>query len=113
MKTWNPTGRAYARRDNFKSLNADYIKRTISPLDFYRHELPNAPLKKHGWIDGGLCVFHADNRPGSFRVNTQSGAFLCFSCGSKGSDIIAFTMALNGLSFRDALHKLAREWGIL
>lgn len=95
-------------------LNADLVKRSLEPLDFYRHELHNAQLKKHGWNDGGLCPFHADNVPGSFRINTDTGAFKCFACDdAKGGDIIAFTMALYGLQFIEALVKLADDWGIV
>ncbi|MGZ8927055.1 MAG: CHC2 zinc finger domain-containing protein [Methylobacter sp.] len=96
-----------------KNLQKDYIKSSISPFDFYRHELPNAPLKKHGWNEGGLCPFHADNKPGSFRVNLATGAYKCFACGIAGGDVIAFTMAYYGLAFTEALKKLADEWGIL
>jgi DNA primase len=95
-----------------QNLDANYIKSAINPLAFYRHELPNAPLKKQGWNDGSLCPFHTDNTKGSFRVNTDTGAFKCYSCGTKSGDVIAFTMALYGLSFTDALTKLADDWGI-
>ncbi len=96
-----------------KKLNADYIKRSLLPFDFYRHELPGATLKKHSWNDGGLCCFHADNKPGSFRVNLTTGAFKCFSCGIAGGDVIAFTMAVYGLEFVEALAKLADDWGLI
>jgi DNA primase len=92
--------------------DADSIKRTVAPLEFYRHQLPDAPFKKHGWNYGGLCPFHADKTPGSFHVNTETGAFKCYSCGAKDGDIIAFTMALYGHSFTDALAKLADDWGL-
>jgi DNA primase len=96
-----------------KKLNADYIKRSLTPFDFYRHELPGAPLKRPNWNDGGLCPFHADNNPGSFRVNLSTGAFKCFACGMAGGDIVAFIMALYGLQFIEALAKLADDWGIV
>lgn len=95
-----------------QNLNADYIKQTLSPRDFYRHELPAAPLKKHGWNDGGLCPFHSDNKPGSFRVNLTTGAYKCFACGAAGGDVIAFAMGLYGLEFVEALAKLADDWGL-
>lgn len=96
-----------------KKLNANYIKRSLSPVDFYRHELPNAPLKKPGWNSGGLCVFHADNKPGSFRVNLTTGAYKCFACGMAGGDVIAFVMSLYSLEFIEALAKLADDWGLI
>jgi DNA primase len=85
------------------------IKGGIAPFDFYRHYLPDVVLKPYGWNGAGICPFHIDSNPGSFFVNTESGAFKCFSCGAKG-DVIAFTMALHGLGFPDALAKLADEW---
>ena len=94
-------------------LNADFIKNSLSPFDFYSHELPNTKLKKHDWNDGGLCPFHNDNNTGSFRVNLITGAYKCFACGMAGGDVIAFTMALYGLQFAEALVKLSDEWGII
>jgi DNA primase len=94
-------------------LNADTVKNSITPLDFYRYELPNAPLVKHGWNDGGLCPFHDDRKTGSFRVNLETGAFKCFACGMAGGDIFAFVMALHGLTFYEALTKIADDWGLL
>jgi len=96
-----------------QKLNADYIKQSLSPRDFYGHELPGAKLKRPGWNDGGLCPFHSDNRPGSFRVNLTTGAFNCFACGAAGGDVIAFVMALYGLQFVEALAKLADDWGLV
>lgn len=94
-------------------LNINYIKNSINPLDFYRTAL--GELNKQGrcgWIDGGLCPFHADTKSGSFRINTQTGAFKCFACGHSGGDIIAFTRLIYDLNFSDALMQLARDWGI-
>ena len=102
------TGKAHTQK-----LTPDFIKNSLSPVDFYRHELPTAPLKKGGWNIGGLCVFHADNSPGSFRVNLTTGAYKCFSCGMAGGDVIAFVMALYSLDFVEALAKLADDWGLI
>ena len=93
-------------------LQADYIKRLVKPLDFYKNELPDVTLKKHGWNDGGLCPFHTDNKIGSFRINCETGAYKCFSCGASGSDIIAYTMDLYGIKFTESLELLTRDWGL-
>ena len=95
-----------------RTPNADSIKNSVEPLAFYSHELPNAKLTKRGWNDGGLCPFHTDNNAGSFRVNLETGQFKCFACDAAGSDVIAFVMALYGLNFGEALHKLADDWGL-
>ena len=105
---YSNTGKAHSQK-----LNADSIKNALTPLDFYRYELPTAPLKKQGWNDGGLCPFHSDNTAGSFRINLTTGAFKCFSCGMAGGDIVAFVMALYGLQFIEALTKLADDWGLI
>lgn len=89
------------------------VKGYIPPADFYRAELPTMPLPRGGgWRDGGLCPFHADQHAGSFRVNLETGAFTCFSCGAKGADIIAFIQLRDGLSFPEALRKLSEDWGV-
>lgn len=95
-----------------QKLSSDSIKNSLNPRDFYRHELPSARLKKSEWNDGGLCPFHGDHKPGSFRVNLMTGAYKCFACGAAGGDVIAFTMALYGLQFIEALAKLADDWGL-
>ena len=95
-----------------KFLMADFVKQAISPDSFYRFELPDTKFGRLGWAKAGLCPFHADSRAGSFFINTESGAYCCFSCGAKGGDIIAFTRERYGLSFSEALHKLAEDWGL-
>ena len=95
-----------------KQLSAKFIKSRIKPLDFYRRELPDAKLKHGTWIDGGICPFHNDRKPGSFKINLITGAYKCFSCDASGGDIIDFVRALHGLSFVEALKKLSEEWGV-
>lgn len=91
------------------------IKLEITAHDFYLQEqaLDRFKNKSHGWVEAGLCPFHDDRSSGSFRINLESGAYRCFSCGAKGGDIIAFTMAKYDLSFNEALKQLAYEWGVL
>lgn len=95
-------------------LDAEAIKAAIPPGDFYRFELPGmpAPRRMTGWTDAGLCCFHDDRRAGNFRVNLDTGGFVCFSCAAKGADIIAFTQRRYAVSFPDALRRLAELWEI-
>ena len=89
------------------------VKSYIPPADFYRSELATMPAPRGGgWREGGLCPFHADKHAGSFRVNLETGAFVCFACGTKGGDIIAFIQQRDGLSFPDATRRLADDWGV-
>jgi DNA primase len=93
-------------------LDADSLKCAIRPTEFYALKLPDMPTPKQArWNNGGLCPFHDDRKPKTFYVNVDTGAFKCFSCGSSGGDIISFVQLRHGLSFREALQKLADEWG--
>lgn len=90
------------------------VKAYIPPADFYRAELPAMPPPRGGgWREGGLCPFHADKHAGSFRVNLETGAFVCFACATKGGDIVAFIQQRDGLSFPEALEKLSDDWGLI
>lgn len=89
------------------------VKAYIPPGNFYHVELPAMPPSRgSGWRNGGLCPFHSDKHAGSFRVNLETGAFTCFSCGAKGGDVIAFIQQRDGLSFPEAVQKLSTEWGL-
>jgi DNA primase len=57
-----------------------------------------------------LCPFHQEKTP-SFHVNMHRQVFHCFGCG-KGGDVLAFVMEHEGLSFMEALQKLADRAGI-
>ena len=68
-------------------------------------------LDRRGSKSVGLCPF-PDHREktGSFTVFAD-GRFHCFGCQRHG-DVIDFTRLLFGLSFKDALAKLAADFGI-
>jgi hypothetical protein len=118
-----PKRRRAGRQWNGRFVNASHftaprpdahqLKVAIDPGAFYRTELPDMPApKRGGWVSGGLCPFHHDQHEGSFRVHLESGAFCCFSCGTKGHDVISFLMERDGLSFPETLKRLAAEWGV-
>lgn len=56
------------------------------------------------------CPFHQERTP-SFTVSPDRGTFCCFGCGEKG-DAITFVEKYDGLSFREALRKLADRAGV-
>lgn len=95
-----------------KYQSIDDLKRTVNPIDFYAQELqePRLNIRKK-WAIAGLCPFHEDRRVGSFYINTETGSFICHSCGNKGGDIIAFVERKYQLPFREAFQKLITEWG--
>jgi DNA primase len=67
-------------------------------------------LKRKGREYAGLCPFHNEKTP-SFWVNDQKAFFHCFGCGAHG-DAIGFTMRIEGLTFPDAVEKLAQDVGL-
>ena len=58
----------------------------------------------------GLCPFHEEKTP-SFNVTPARGLFYCFSC-AEGGDAIKFVQKIDGLSFVEAVERLAGRAGI-
>lgn len=58
----------------------------------------------------GLCPFH-DERTPSFHVTPAKGLYHCFSC-QEGGDLITFVRKVEGLSFSEAVEKLASRYAI-
>ncbi|MDP4221083.1 MAG: DNA primase [Bacteroidota bacterium] len=67
-------------------------------------------LRKRGRNHIGLCPFHTEKTP-SFNVVEDKGIFKCFGCGESG-DVFSFLMKIEGLTFPEALAKLAKNAGI-
>ncbi len=58
----------------------------------------------------GLCPFHDEKTP-SFNVTPARGLFYCFSC-AEGGDVIKFVQKIDGLTFVEAVERLAGRAGI-
>lgn len=92
-------------------IAAQELKNRITPEVYFAKELPHLKLTRSTkWLTVN-CSFHADGKP-SMRINLESGGFFCHSCGAKGGDIISFEMQRSCLSFKQAMEKLSKQWGI-
>jgi DNA primase len=86
-------------------------------LDEIRARLPvsqvvgrKVALKKKGREWSGLSPFKMEKTP-SFFVNDQKGFYHCFASGEHG-DIFTFLIKTEGLSFPEAVERLAAEAGV-
>ncbi|TNC85559.1 MAG: DNA primase [Thalassolituus sp.] len=64
-------------------------------------------LKKTGKNYSACCPFHNENTP-SFTVSPDKQFYYCFGCGASGT-ALRFVMEFDGLSFPDAVEKLASQ----
>ena len=67
-------------------------------------------LVKRGREWTGLCPFHNEKSP-SFTVSEDKGFYHCFGCGAHG-DAIEYLRRAEGLSFVEAVERLAGEAGL-
>ncbi len=58
----------------------------------------------------GRCPFH-EEKTASFTVSTNKSFFHCFGCSAHG-DVVAFAAQHHRLSYKEAMQKLADEYGI-
>ncbi len=68
------------------------------------------PLRRSGSGYKACCPFHREKTP-SFIVQPHKGYYHCFGCGEKG-DAFTFVMKQEGMSFGEAVRKLARQCGV-
>jgi DNA primase len=67
-------------------------------------------LRKAGRSLVGLCPFHGEHTP-SFSVNVEGGFFHCFGCGV-GGNVFTFLTRIEGISFPEAVRRLAAKAGV-
>lgn len=77
----------------------------VSVISQYVH------LKKAGVNYKAPCPFHVEKTP-SFVVSESKRIYHCFGCG-KGGNVFTFLMERAGLSFPEAVQKLANDVGII
>lgn len=88
-------------------MSSDPIQAIKAKLSIEEVVTSYVPLKKAGKYLKGLCPFHQEKTP-SFYVHPDKQIAYCFGC-NKGGDIFEFLQAIEGLSFREALERLAER----
>jgi DNA primase len=83
------------------------VKSKLSVLEIVGEQVQ---LRKAGTTYKGLCPFHGEKTP-SFVVTPARDSWHCFGCG-EGGDIFSFVMRRDGLTFPEALKRLAERAGI-
>ncbi len=85
----------------------DELKSRLRPSDVIGRSVK---LRRQGREFAGLSPFNKEKTP-SFFVNDEKGFYHCFSSGKHG-DIISFLQETEGLSFVEAVERLAAEAGM-
>jgi DNA primase len=67
-------------------------------------------LERRGETYWGLCPFHNEKTP-SFSVNQERKSYYCFGC-QEGGGVVNFLMAIEKISFPEALTQLAKKTGV-
>jgi DNA primase len=67
-------------------------------------------VKRVGSSVKACCPFHHEKTP-SFHINDGKGFYHCFGCGESG-DAIKFVRKMDGLTFVEAVTKLAEQCGV-
>src|SRR5690242_21006366 len=103
LQPGNGAGSPAAGHADQTALDIEEIKRGASILDVlgrFRIAVEGTGLSRRA-----CCPFHEDRVP-SFRVYLNTNRYYCFGCGAKG-DVIELVQRLEGVSFRQALERLA------
>ena len=67
-------------------------------------------VRMSGTSRKACCPFHNEKTP-SFNINVTKGFYHCFGCGEHG-DAIKFVQKMDGLTFVEAVRKLANQCGV-
>lgn len=92
---------------NYESIKQRVLE-SVSIVDVINDYVP---LKRKGRDYECNCPFH-EEKTGSFKVSEEKKLFKCFGCGKAGN-AIDFVMESEGLTFFEALKKVATKGGIV
>jgi len=89
--------------ERYSAEDIDRLKKNISIMDLCEER--GIHLTRHGTHDyKGRCPLHEEEEP-SFIVTPAKNLWHCLGC-DKGGSVIDLVMAMEGISFAEAVHKL-------
>jgi DNA primase len=91
-------------------IRQEDVEQVRERTDIIRLVQQYVALKKQGRSFTGLCPFHTEKTP-SFTVDQGKQVFYCFGCG-KGGNAYHFIREVEGLTFPEAVERLAGQAGI-
>jgi DNA primase len=91
-------------------IRQDDIESVRERTDIVQLASQYVALKKAGRSFSGLCPFHSEKTP-SFSVDPAKQVYYCFGCGA-GGNAFHFVERIEGITFPEAVERLARDAGI-
>ncbi|HVV47242.1 MAG TPA: DNA primase [Bryobacteraceae bacterium] len=88
----------------------EFKEQLRAQVDLVRVASDYVRLRRVGNRYSGLCPFHNEKTP-SFSISQEHQYFHCFGCDARG-DVFKFVEMIEGLTFWEALKKLADQHGI-
>jgi DNA primase len=92
------------------SVPEQVLQQVARGVDFVRLAGRYCELKKKGRSYWALCPFHKEKTP-SFSLDPESGLYFCFGC-KEGGNVFTFLEKMEGITFAEALRRLASEAGV-
>lgn len=93
-------------------ISKDTIQSVVERADIVRViEQSGVKLTKRGLGFVACCPFHPEKTP-SFHVHPARQTWHCFGACQEGGDVISFVMKREGLTFTNAVRKLAEQYGV-
>jgi len=92
---------------DFQAVNQAVLQSWETTL---REWLPSGKREGAEWV--ALNPTRADNKPGSFRVNTRTGQWADFATNDRGGDPVSLYAYLHALNQGQAVTQLADRFGV-
>ncbi len=86
------------------------IEQILRSVDFLRIVGRHCELTRKGKNYWACCPFHEEKTP-SFSIDPEKGLYHCFGC-KEGGNVFTFLEKMEGLSYMEALRRLASEAGV-